>query len=67
MALRGSARRPEGLGKTMDSLDFEFHLKRYKDLLAVNNEEAKQGAMNSALEDHQLAVRLELSNFTERA
>jgi hypothetical protein len=48
----------------MDHLDFDFHLNRYKGLFVVENKETKKGAMTRALEDHQLAVRGELMNFT---
>jgi hypothetical protein len=50
----------------MTPLDLEFHLKAHKDLLASPNKETKAGAMNRALEDHQLIVRQELSHFTEK-
>ena len=45
-------------------LDMDFHLKAHKNLLASPNKEARAGAMVRALEDHQLAVRVELSHFT---
>jgi hypothetical protein len=50
----------------MNSLDMEFHLEVHKDLLASPNKETKAGAMNRALEDHQLAVRGTLSRFAEQ-
>lgn len=48
----------------MSPLDIEFHLNVHKDLLASPNKEARAGAMNRALDDHQLAVRQELWRFT---
>jgi hypothetical protein len=50
----------------MNPLEMEFHLQVHKDLLALPNKETKAGAMNRALDDHQLAVRGELSRFTEQ-
>jgi hypothetical protein len=48
----------------MNDLDYEFHAERYKDLLASPNEETRAAGEVRALEDHQLAVRTELQNFT---
>jgi hypothetical protein len=49
----------------MDSLDLEFHQDRHKALLASPNEETKAAANIRVLEEHELAVRAELSHFTE--
>jgi hypothetical protein len=51
----------------MSPLDIEFHLNVHKVLLASPNKEARAGAMNRALDDHQSAVRQELWRFTEQA
>jgi hypothetical protein len=50
----------------MTPRDIEFHLNLHKDLLASPNKETRAGAKNRALDDHQLAVRQELSHFTEQ-
>jgi hypothetical protein len=50
----------------MTPLELEFHLKVHKNLLASPNKDTKAGAMHRAWEDHQLAVRGELSHFTEQ-
>src|SRR5262245_5387414 len=51
----------------MNSLDFDFHKDRYKDLLAAQNQETKDYALLQAATDHQLAVQDELLKFTQRA